>query len=122
MHLFPEINLEENKLSSVSVSLARWSFANRPAGRYWLEKKNQQQVLIEFAAGLGVDPFLADSWYSVNPDLFYSSKVGFAPLSHRKLSNFRVLLLFCITMKEVIPRHCCNCFPILAWTKIFLTV
>ena len=44
-------------------------------GRYWLEKKNQQNVLVEFAAALGINPLVADSWYSVNPDLFYSSKV-----------------------------------------------
>jgi hypothetical protein len=40
-----------------------------------LEKKNQRNVFIEFAAGLGIPPLLADSWYSVNPDFFYSSKV-----------------------------------------------
>eukprot|EP00026_Physarum_polycephalum_P000830 Phypoly_transcript_00831.p1 GENE.Phypoly_transcript_00831~~Phypoly_transcript_00831.p1 ORF type:complete len:1315 (+),score=159.79 Phypoly_transcript_00831:513-3947(+) len=57
-HLFPELHLDEKKLTR----------------RYWLEKKNQQNVFVEFAAGLRIDPFSAEDWYSVNPELFYSSK------------------------------------------------
>jgi hypothetical protein len=81
IHLFPEIDLDENKLqskypsaSSSSISLPYFSFCH--LGKYWLDVKNQQDLLIEFAQEKGFSAFDPEPWYSVNPDAIYSAKVN----------------------------------------------